>query len=170
MSAIGATYEPAKEGLLVYATRWASQCIAIVIDMNSYWLRWFDYWLKGIDNGLMKEPPVRIFVMGENAWTNEDEWPMARTRWTKYYLHSNGHANTLSGDGTLSTTEPANEPTDSYTYDPAQPVPFITDARPDDADAGGRAENLSRSRAPLVYRLASRAAKALTSSSQTSSP
>ena len=81
-----------------------------VIDMNAYWLRWFDYWLKGIDNGLMKEPPVRIFVMGENAWTNENEWPIARTRWTKYYLHSNGHANTLSGDGTLSTAEPANEP------------------------------------------------------------
>ena len=106
-----------------------------VIDMNSYWLRWFDYWLKGIDNGLMKEPPVRIFVMGENAWTNENEWPMARTRWTKYYLHSNGHANTLSGDGTLSTAEPADEPTDSYTYDPAQPVPFITD--PSFAQIGG---------------------------------
>jgi len=106
-----------------------------VIDMNSYWLRWFDYWLKGIDNGLMKEPPVRIFVMGENAWTNENEWPIARTRLTKYYLHSNGHANTLSGDGTLSTAEPANEPPDSYTYNPAQPVPFITD--PSFAQIGG---------------------------------
>lgn len=106
-----------------------------VIDMNSYWLRWFDYWLKGTDNGVMKEPPVRIFVMGENAWTNENEWPIARTRWTKYYLHSNGHANTLSGDGTLSTAEPANEPVDSYTYDPAEPVPFITD--PSFAQIGG---------------------------------
>src|SRR5258705_13972234 len=53
---------------------------------------------------------------------------MARTRWTKYYLHSNGHANTLLGDGTLSTAEPATEPADNYTYDPANPVPFITDA------------------------------------------
>lgn len=106
-----------------------------VIDMNAYWLRWFDYWLKGIDNGLMKEPPVRIFVMGENAWRNEDEWPIARTRWMKYYLHSNGLANTLSGDGTLSTAEPANEPTDSYTYDPAHPVPFMTD--PSFAQIGG---------------------------------
>ncbi len=106
-----------------------------VIDMNAYWLRWFDYWLKGIDNGLMKQPPVRIFVMGDNAWTNEDEWPIARTRWTKYYLHSKGLANTLSGDGTLSTAEPANEPADSYTYDPANPVPFITD--PSFAQIGG---------------------------------
>ncbi len=98
-----------------------------VIDLNGYWLRWFDYWLKGIDNGIMKEPPVRIFIMGENVWRDEDEWPMARTRWTKYFLHSNGKANTLSGDGTLSTSEPADEPHDSYSYDPADPVPFITD-------------------------------------------
>jgi uncharacterized protein len=106
-----------------------------VIDLNAAWLRWFDYWLKGIDNGVMKEAPVRIFVMGENVWRDENEWPMARTRWTKYYLHSNGHANTLSGDGTLSTTEPSNEPTDNYAYDPAKPVPFITD--PSFAQIGG---------------------------------
>ena len=99
-----------------------------VIDMNGAWLRWFDYWLKGIDNGVMNEPPVRIFVMGQNAWRDENEWPIARTKWTKYYLHSNGHANTLSGDGTLSAAEPATEPSDSYTYDPANPATCITDA------------------------------------------
>ena len=99
-----------------------------VIDMNGSWLRWFDYWLKGIDNGVMNEPPVRIFVMGQNIWRDENEWPIARTRWTKYYLHSNGHANTLQGDGTLSLVEPSTEPPDNYTYDPANPVPFITDA------------------------------------------
>jgi putative CocE/NonD family hydrolase len=106
-----------------------------VIDLNAYWLRWFDYWLKGIDNGVMKEPPVRIFVMGENVWRNENEWPTARTQWTKYYLHSNGRANTLSGDGALSLAEPAIEPTDNYAYDPAKPVPFITD--PSFAQIGG---------------------------------
>lgn len=106
-----------------------------VIDLNDTWLRWFDYWLKGIDNGVMKEPPVRIFVMGENVWRNENEWPMARTKWTKYFIHSNGRANTLSGDGSLSTSEPANESTDSYKYDPAKPVPFITD--PSFAQIGG---------------------------------
>ncbi len=106
-----------------------------VIDMNGYWLRWFDYWLKGHNNGLLQEPPVHIFVMGENVWRDENEWPIARTEWTKYYVHSNGKANTLSGDGTLSTSMPANEPTDSYSYDPAKPVPFITD--PSFAQIGG---------------------------------
>jgi putative CocE/NonD family hydrolase len=106
-----------------------------VIDMNAAWLRWYDYWLKGIDNGVKNEPPVRVFIMGENVWRDENEWPMARTQFTKYYLHSNGHANTLSGDGSLSTAVPATEPNDAYDYDPAKPVEFITD--PSFAQIGG---------------------------------
>ncbi len=49
-------------------------------------LRWFDYWLKGIDNGIMDEPPIKIFTSGINQWRTENEFPLARTRWTKYYL------------------------------------------------------------------------------------
>jgi putative CocE/NonD family hydrolase len=97
------------------------------IDLNGYWLRWFDYWLKGKDTGIMSEPPVHIFVMGENAWTDETEWPIGRTRWTNYYFHSQGRANSLFGDGTLSTAKPAAEPSDSYANDPERPVPFITE-------------------------------------------
>ena len=97
------------------------------IDLNGYWLRWFDTWLKDKDTGVMAEPPVRVFVMGENAWTDEAEWPMARTRWTNYYFHSQGRANSLFGDGLLSTSTPAAEPSDSYTNDPERPVPFITE-------------------------------------------
>jgi putative CocE/NonD family hydrolase len=104
------------------------------IDINAVWLRFFDRWLKGIDNGLDKEPPVRIFVMGENAWREESEWPLARTRYTKYYLHG-GRANSIFGDGSLSTKEPAAEKADTYTHDAARPVPFITD--PSFAQVGG---------------------------------
>lgn len=98
-----------------------------IIDLEGHMRRWFDFWLKGIDNGVMKEPPVRIFVMGENRWVDENEWPMARTQWTKFYLRSKGRANSLFGDGALSTVPPASEPPDSYTNDPASPVPFITE-------------------------------------------
>ncbi|UCF04981.1 MAG: CocE/NonD family hydrolase, partial [bacterium] len=98
-----------------------------VIDLEGYFLRWFDYWLKGINNGIMTEPPVRIFVMGENRWVDENEWPMERTKWTKYYLHSEGSANSLFGDGRLSTERPSGEQPDRYTYNPDHPVPFITD-------------------------------------------
>jgi uncharacterized protein len=97
------------------------------IDLNGYFQRWFECWLKDKDTGILSEPPVRIFVMGENAWTDENEWPIGRTRWTKYYIHSLGRANSLFGDGTLTMTLPAAEPADSYTSDPEHPVPFITE-------------------------------------------
>ena len=105
------------------------------IDLTAVQLRWFDYWLKGVDNGVMAEPPVRIFVMGTNAWVSENEWPMARTQRTRYYLHSGGRAASAAGDGALSTAVPAREPPDAWTDDPANPVTFITE--PSFAQIGG---------------------------------
>jgi hypothetical protein len=86
-------------------------------------LRWFDYWLKGIENGMMQEPPIQIFVMGDNLWRTEKEWPLARTQYTTFYLHSNGAANSLKGNGTLSQETPTAEAVDSFVYDPHNPVP-----------------------------------------------
>ena len=85
-------------------------------------VRWFDHWLKGIDNGIMSESPVKIFVMGENVWREEDDWPLSRALHTDYYFHSGGSANTPQGDGILSQMPPDDEPTDSYLYDPRDPV------------------------------------------------
>ncbi len=86
-------------------------------------LRWYDYLLKGIPNGMENEKPVKIFVMGKNVWRDEDDWPLARARSTRFYLHSGGKANTSTGDGTLNTTAPRSEASDVFTYDPADPVP-----------------------------------------------
>lgn len=91
------------------------------IDLLDIERRWFDHYLKDAAVGL-PTPPVRIFVMGENRWREEQEWPLARTEYTSYYLHSNGSANTLNGDGSLSTAPPAGEPADHYRYDPNNPV------------------------------------------------
>ena len=92
------------------------------IELHESLLRWFDYWLKDIEAGYMDQPPVRIFVMGENRWRDEQEWPLARTHYTRYYLHADAPANTRAGGGTLSTTPPGDEPPDSYAYDPSDPV------------------------------------------------
>jgi putative CocE/NonD family hydrolase len=73
----------------------------------------------------MSEPPIKLFVMGANEWRFENEWPLARTDWQQWYLHSRGHANTLYGDGILSTNQPTNEPPDRYDYDPGNPVPTL---------------------------------------------
>lgn len=53
-------------------------------------LRWFDYWLKGIDNGIIDEPPISLFVVGTDEWKYAYEWPLPETKWTPFYLHSNG--------------------------------------------------------------------------------
>jgi putative CocE/NonD family hydrolase len=99
------------------------QASGFVVVPDELQLGWFDYWLKGIDNGVMEEPPIRIFVMGEDRWRLEKEWPLARTQNTPYYLHSGGAANSLHGDGTLTPLKPLEEPVDSFVYDPRNPVP-----------------------------------------------
>ena len=80
-----------------------------MVDLEALELRWFDYWLKGIDNGVVEEPPLQLFIMGVNEWRDEHEWPLARTTWQKWYLHSNGKANSLLGDGGLSTESAKHE-------------------------------------------------------------
>jgi len=84
--------------------------------------RFFDYWLKGMDNGFGKTPRVEIFTIGDNKWRYEDEWPLARTKYTNYYFHSKGHANTSSGNGSLDMRKPGDSLVDNYVYDPNDPV------------------------------------------------
>jgi len=100
------------------------------INFNEFQLRWFDHWLKGIDNGVDREPPVRIFVMGGGDahktsagrifvgghWRDENEWPLARAVATPYYLHANG---------VLSAQKSLGEVATSYEFDPRHPVPTL---------------------------------------------
>lgn len=101
-----------------------------MLKYQAYQLPWFDHWLKGVDNGVDREPPVRIFVMGGGdahkapqgrvfvggRWREEKEWPLARTVYTPYYLHA---------DGSLSPQQPKNTPPTSYLFDPKHPVPTL---------------------------------------------
>lgn len=107
---------------------------AALIDLREEELRWFDRWLKG-EGSKTEEAPVRLFIMGQNIWRDEKEWPLARTVWMPYYLHSAGKANSRFGDGTLLTAAPQQEPPDLYRYDPARPFPFITE--PTSSQIGG---------------------------------
>jgi putative CocE/NonD family hydrolase len=88
-------------------------------------LSWYDALFKGQTTAASSEKPVKIFVMGKNEWRQEDDWPLARAKNTKYYLHSAGAANTAGGDGALSTTAPNAEKPDQFTYDPNDAVPTL---------------------------------------------
>src|SRR5579863_736883 len=104
--------------------------------IRSYQIEWFDHWLKGTPEEALRyspatwhhtrsemdEAPVHIFVMGVNRWRDEQEWPLARTRYTPLYLASKGRANSLNGDGALDWKIKKGKP-DQYTYDPRSPVP-----------------------------------------------
>ncbi len=95
------------------------------VDNDEVTLRWYDWLLKGEANGVEKEKPVKVFVMGKNEWRDEDDWPLARAKNTRYFLHSSGAANGLGGNGSLSTVAPAEEKPDQYVYDPNDAVPTI---------------------------------------------
>ena len=97
------------------------------LDHLALRLRWFDHHLKGHDNGIMEEPPVRIYVMGENIWRDEQEFPLARQQEEAWFLRE-GPSGTVASlnDGLLSREPPVGgEGADSYEYDPRNPVPSI---------------------------------------------
>jgi uncharacterized protein len=96
-----------------------------VPDLTGTALKWFDYTLKGIQTEYASARPVRLFIMGENVWRDESEFPLARTRYTKYYLHSSRGANGTTSDGTLDVTPPQAERADQFDYDPSKPVPTL---------------------------------------------
>ena len=137
MSAIGAT-ERARRGQRLMIGPWVhggsptnvsgeygfgTRSSSMAIDLHNQTMRYYDHWLKEEDNGWADEKPVRIFVMGANQWRYEDEWPLSRAQEVNYYLGSSGKANTLNGDGALSTEPPGEQPPDVYVYNPLDPVP-----------------------------------------------
>jgi uncharacterized protein len=92
-------------------------------DMFELQLHFYDYYLKGLKNELDLEKPVQLFYMGVNKWRSESDWPVPGTEYRALYLDGNGSANSVRGDGTLTFTKPVKDATDSYFYDPQNPVP-----------------------------------------------
>ncbi|MGN6759254.1 MAG: CocE/NonD family hydrolase [Thermomicrobiales bacterium] len=96
-------------------------------DLDADRLRWYDYWLQGVDNGALDGPAVRLFVMGANRWREYDTWPPPEVTYRPLYFRAGptGSANSLN-DGALSFTAPeTDEPPDTFTYDPAEPIPSL---------------------------------------------
>jgi uncharacterized protein len=98
---------------------------AAKVDVTAASLAWFDRWLQDTPNPVPQKEPIRLFVTGSNSWLEEPSWPPPDSKSQTLYLHSTGHANTTNGDGQLLLSEPKDEPSDSFTYDPADPVPSL---------------------------------------------
>lgn len=96
---------------------------AVAADLTGAHVRFYDRWLRGRTASSRGPAPVRIFVMGIDQWRDEADWPLPDTTYVEYFLDGAGGANSADGDGLLRTDLPSAGATDSYTYDPAQPVP-----------------------------------------------
>ncbi|MFC9250430.1 CocE/NonD family hydrolase [Amycolatopsis thailandensis] len=92
-------------------------------NLTGAYIAFYDRWLKGREDALDGVSPVRIFVMGIDQWRDELDWPLPDTEYTPYYLAGDGPANTIGGQGILTTTPPVGDTSDRYLYDPARPVP-----------------------------------------------
>jgi putative CocE/NonD family hydrolase len=111
------------------------------VDWRLFQLRWFDRYLKGVDNGVDREPPVDLFIMGDNKWRKENEWPLARTKYTNFYLRAGGKLDTIA---------PGAETPDTYTYDPGNPTPYLIDTRELELNLNEDYSALHRERKDLV--------------------
>lgn len=93
------------------------------LDYDALTYSWFDYWLKGQENGVKnKLPRVQYFTMGSNKWQQSETWPPKEAVATPFYLNSNGEANSRNGDGVLTLSVPKTDMPDQFSYDPANPV------------------------------------------------
>ena len=95
------------------------------LDRTDMMIRWFDHWLKGHDNGVDREMPVRYFVMGANKWRSAGTWPPEDGADTVYHLSSRGDARGVDATGLLTGDVPSDEPCDTFTYDAKDPVPTL---------------------------------------------
>ena len=110
------------------------------IDFHDEVLRWYDYWLKGIDTGIKDDPRVKIWVMGANRWRYSDDWPLKETQWTKLYLDS--WERLRWKPFTPSSRDGIDEP-DCFAQMPlnltktVQKLRYVTDPLPDDVEVTG---------------------------------
>ena len=93
------------------------------LDYNKMTYDWFDHFLKGEENDILKRPKVQYFTMGSNKWQSSEQWPPVGAEPMKFYLSSNGNANTRNGDGKLATAAPESDAPDRFKYDPMDPLP-----------------------------------------------
>ena len=116
-------------------------------DIDGLAVRWFDHWLKGVENGVDTEPPVRIFTLGRNRWRDASGWPLEGTTYVDWFLRS---------EGALETESPGEEPYDAFLYDPRNPVPtagggaFMNDGARDQRRVEERPDVLLYTSAPLT--------------------
>ncbi len=100
---------------------------ALRFDLDLLYFKWFEYHLKGVENGIDKSAPVEYYTVGEERWKSAENWPVPGTKIKALYLDGDGCANGSDGDGRLVFEKPEAECSDGYAYDPFNPAVHIVD-------------------------------------------
>lgn len=124
---------------------------AIRYDLDLLYLRWFDRFLKGIDNGVEKESRVEYYMVGENQWKKSKKWPPEEVQYVNLYLHSQGNAITSAGDGCIKPTVPDEQPVDTYIFDPKDPAPYLIDMSENECSVPENYKDVEKRDDVLVY-------------------
>jgi putative CocE/NonD family hydrolase len=124
---------------------------AILEHINYLYVRWYDRWLKGIDNGVEQDPKVRYFTVGENKWKTADTWPPRNITSQKWYLRSSGKAQMPEDRATVSPRPPRDSKPDRYVYDPQDPTPFMVDIRTNELSPPEDYQEVEKREDMLVY-------------------
>ncbi len=124
---------------------------AIRYDLDVLCMRWFDRFLKNIENGVENEPAVQYYLVGENKWETADKWPPEQAVYKNFYIHSQGNAASCCGDGLLDTDSPVEEPFDTYIFDPKDPAPFLIDVSENEMNVPGNYKEVNERKDVLVY-------------------
>ncbi|GGH81817.1 putative CocE/NonD family hydrolase [Pullulanibacillus pueri] len=124
---------------------------AIRYDLDVMCQRWFDRFLKDIDNHVEDEPKIQYYTVGKNEWNTSESWPPEGANDTIVYLHSQGQARTSPDDGILSVSKPGNQLEDQYTFDPENPTPFLIDVSENECSVPENYEEVEARDDVLVY-------------------
>lgn len=124
---------------------------AIRYDIDMLYLRWFDRFLKDIDNGVEKESRVEYYLVGENQWKASKKWPPEEVKYTNIYIHSQGYARTSFGDGSINVVIPGEQPTDTFVFDPRDPAPYLIDVSENECSVPENYKDVEIREDVLVY-------------------
>lgn len=124
---------------------------AIRYDLDLLYLRWFDRFLKEMDNGVEGEARVQYYMVGSNEWMETDNWPPKEAEYADLYLHSNGNAASGTDNGTLDTKTPDKEPADIYRFDPEDSAPYLIDVSENEFSVPENYKDVENRSDVLVY-------------------
>lgn len=119
-------------------------------------LRWFDHWLRDDSDALAELPAYTYYVVGADTWRSAESWPPPEAKSTRWYLESGGRANSRTGDGRLVEKPEIGAASDTWRYDPADPVPskggpICCTGNPEDRPGPADQEEVEKRQDVLVY-------------------